>query len=261
MPGSSERNQTKRRRRAAAALGITLVVAGGFAYAATRDGSPSGEPSTSAAPPPADADAPSAGEPTDGASGADTATTGPDTDTTPEKPAAPADSDGSGSGDPGTPAADTPADPTDPAPTGSDPILEPASRRPVDPGTEPDPDPSTQTATFSVSGSPAGSFRPGVSQPLDVTITNPNGTDLTVTGLTVAVGPSSVPACGSENMVVTQQFSGTVVVPAHATRSLSALNVPVGQWPVLTMPDTPVNQDACQQASFQLTYTGTGTVQ
>lgn len=59
---------------------------------------------------------------------------------------------------------------------------------------------------------------------------------------------------------MTRNFSGSVVVPANSTRSLSALNVPESQWPVLTMPNTDFNQDACQHAVFQLTYTGTGSI-
>jgi hypothetical protein len=103
-------------------------------------------------------------------------------------------------------------------------------------------------------------YLPGVSQPVDLTISNPFGFDLSVTAITTHVGPASRPDCGDGNLVVTRDFSGMVVVPAHATRSLSGLNVPESQWPILTMPDTASNQDACTRATFQLTYTGTGSV-
>ncbi|HVW31832.1 MAG TPA: hypothetical protein VHL53_04775, partial [Acidimicrobiia bacterium] len=148
----------------------------------------------------------------------------------------------------------------DPAPTTTttapapapDPGIDPASRLPTPPGREP--------ATFTVSGNPAGTVRPGASAPIDLTIANPNGSDLTVTAVTIAVGPPSVPACGAGTLAVSRPFSGPVVVPAHTTRSLSALGIPQSQWPALTMPQSPVNQDACQQATFPITYTGTGTV-
>ena len=253
MPSSTERT-TKRRKRAAAALGIMLVIAGGLAYATTRDG----EPTSTAAPAgPLDSDAP-ADTPADPNAAASTDPEVSDT------PAGPTKSSGSSS-DPVV--STTPASPHAPAdPAGSDPAvisevpplevdteLEIASRNPTVPAVVP-------ATNFTVSGSPGGVFRPGISRPVNLTITNPSASDLTVTAVNVAVGPASLPACGAENLIVTQHFSGSVVVPAHTTRSLSALNVPESQWPILSMPNTSFNQDACQQATFQLTYTGTGSI-
>ncbi len=240
MPSPQERN-TKRRKRAAAALGIIFVVIGGLAYAATRDDAPgtNGPSDLGLAAPPAP--------------NSDT-TSDPDaTDTTVTTAST---------------AAKKKVTTTTTVTTGTTPgvginvdiDIDTASRRPTDPGTEPHNPPATEPATFSVSGSPSGTFQPGNGRAIDLTITNPSGSDLTVTAVTIAVGPSSLPACGAENIVVTRQFSGPVVVPAGATRSLSALGVSEAQWPVVTMPDTGVDQDACQQATFQLTYTGTGTV-
>jgi hypothetical protein len=120
--------------------------------------------------------------------------------------------------------------------------------------------PEVIVTDFRIAGSPASDFHPGVSQAVDLVITNSSDRALTVTAVTVEIGPASLPACSAGNLIVTRGFSGEVVLPAHATRSLSALAVPQNEWPVLTMPDTSINQDACQHATFQLTYRGTGTM-
>jgi hypothetical protein len=243
MPSSTERN-TKRRKRAAAALGIILAIVGGLAYATARDG----EAPTAALPSPPASNIPTGPDSSTEPDGASTDTAG--TDGADASPAAKRAVK--------APAAKAPTlkTPGTPVAIEVDTELETSSRNNPPPLT-----PAAEVATdFAVTGSPAGDFRPGVSQPVDVTISNPHDFDLTVTAITVSVGPSSVPACGAGNMTVTQNFSGSVVVPAGATRSLSALHVPQSQWPVITMPDTAANQDACQQATFPLTYTGTGSV-
>lgn len=118
---------------------------------------------------------------------------------------------------------------------------------------------------FTVAGDAASPFVPGSSQPVDLTVSNPYDFPLRVTAVTVAIGPAAtatgnpVPGCGTENLVLTRDFQGPVVVPANSKRSLSSLGVAQDRWPVLTMPDLDVNQDACKHAVFPLTYTGTGT--
>ena len=61
----------------------------------------------------------------------------------------------------------------------------------------------------------------------------------------------------SQNLLVARPFSGSVVVPGSSAKTLSALGVPQAHWPVLTMPDLPINQDACAGATFELIYLGT----
>jgi hypothetical protein len=64
----------------------------------------------------------------------------------------------------------------------------------------------------------------------------------------------------SGNFLIGQQLQGTVTVPANATNlSLSDLGVPQANWPTITMPDPPANQDGCQGAKVTITYSGTAT--
>ena len=69
------------------------------------------------------------------------------------------------------------------------------------------------------------------------------------------------PGCpAATNLLVTRSLGATLAVPAHSTKSLSDMGVPQVQWPVLTMPDLPTNQDACKGAVFTLLYSGTATM-
>ncbi|HEU5001278.1 MAG TPA: hypothetical protein VFW71_00675 [Actinomycetota bacterium] len=120
---------------------------------------------------------------------------------------------------------------------------------------------------FSISGNASSPFFPGApAQPLDLVLTNPNNYDLRVTSITVGVqagttspGGGPVPACnGTTNITVTRQFSGTVIVPANSTKSLTDLGAAASQFPLLQMPDLPVSQDACQGVTFHMSYAGTG---
>jgi hypothetical protein len=250
MPSPTERN-TKRRKRVAAAIGLLFAIAGGLAYATTRDGGqPTDEPAALAAP------APSAGS--DAAPGSTDASS-PDGSTAPS-------SDGADAPNTKTTGRSTVLHPavTTTSPTPDTSVLPTAPGDTTDPGFETahrPTHPETATAAdFTVAGDPADVFSPGVSQPLDLVITNPNDSDLTVSGLTVTVGPASLSGCSAGNLVVTRNFSGTVTVPAHSTHSLSSLNVPEAQWPAITMPASSSSQDACKTATFQLTYTGTGSL-
>jgi len=113
---------------------------------------------------------------------------------------------------------------------------------------------------FTISGAPATSLAPGVTAPINLSLYNPNNQPLQVTGLTVAVATTNKAGCGVDNYSV-RQFSGTYpVVPANSTKTLSQLGLTnSNSWPALTMIDKPSNQDACKNATVQLSYTGTGT--
>jgi hypothetical protein len=120
--------------------------------------------------------------------------------------------------------------------------------------------------TFTIRGTIAQPFAPGVSQQLDLALGNPTNSDITVTGVTVAVSQTTMkngapnPACsGTQNLVVVQQLSATPVVPGNTTKTLSQLGVPQSQWPLIQMPNLPTNQDACKNTSFSLSYTGSAT--
>ena len=69
------------------------------------------------------------------------------------------------------------------------------------------------------------------------------------------------PACpATTNLLVTRPLGTTLTVPARSAKSLSDLGVPQPEWPVLTMPDLPTNQDACEGAIFTLLYSGSATM-
>jgi hypothetical protein len=122
------------------------------------------------------------------------------------------------------------------------------------------------TGRFPISGNITGLFAPGVTQPLDLSFTNPFGFELKVLSVTITVQHGTTqsgqpnPGCdGPTNLVVVQGSGGPVTVPGHSTRSLQALGVPQAQWPQIEMPDLTTNQDACKSTTFTLSYTGTAT--
>lgn len=122
-------------------------------------------------------------------------------------------------------------------------------------------------AGFAVAGNLTRSLYPGATAPLDVTVTNPFAFDIVVRRITVTPRQATVragqpnPACdGTDNLVVAQQYSGPAVrVPRRATVSLSGLRVPQAQWPLLRMPNLPVNQDACKSTTFTFGYSAEAT--
>jgi hypothetical protein len=127
----------------------------------------------------------------------------------------------------------------------------------------------TATAdAFPVSGSLSG-FYPGRSQRIDLSIGNPNNFDLRVLSVSITVQNATkrpdgtASSCvGSQNLVVSQPLQTSpvaIVIPRDSTRTLSQLGIPQAQWPLLTMPNLAVNQDACKNTVFTLTYAGTGT--
>lgn len=119
---------------------------------------------------------------------------------------------------------------------------------------------------FEVTGSTELLFHPGRTQSVNLAIGNPFNFDLKVIGVSIVVEDETTkdgspnPDCvGSDNLVVSREFGGPVIVPRNATRSLQQLGVHEDDWPQLHMPDLPVNQDGCKRTTFKLTYTGVGT--
>lgn len=116
-------------------------------------------------------------------------------------------------------------------------------------------------AAFSITGNAPQSLEPGIAQPLDLQIHNPNSTALTLSTLTAAVGvvnasrATQALSCTAGDFTV-QQYSGLLplVVAPNATVSLQQLGVPEAQWPEVWMLDRASNQDGCQGASLSLTY-------
>jgi hypothetical protein len=119
--------------------------------------------------------------------------------------------------------------------------------------------------SFGISGNASAAFYPGAPpQRLNLVLTNPFNFDIKVTGITVAIQAATTkngnpnPGCdGVQNLKVTRQFNGTVTLAKKTTSSLSQLGTPSSQYPLLQMPDLSVNQDACQNSTFRMSYSGT----
>jgi hypothetical protein len=115
------------------------------------------------------------------------------------------------------------------------------------------------TKAFSIEGKLSGTLAPGVSQPLALTITNPNTKPIIVTGLqvTVAAGSTKAGCDGPANLQVTQSnasSSNTITVPAKGGKT----TVPSGtvSAPQVLMRNLATNQDACKGATFTFDYSG-----
>jgi large repetitive protein len=116
----------------------------------------------------------------------------------------------------------------------------------------------TGSKPFTVTGNASGPLAPGVSRTLTITVANPNTVPIEVTALTVAVAAASSNAgCdGPTNLQLTQSnvsSANPLAIPAKGS-----IAVPAGavSAPAVLMRDLPVNQDACKNASFTFTYSG-----
>jgi hypothetical protein len=112
---------------------------------------------------------------------------------------------------------------------------------------------------FTVSGSISTPLYPGTSQPVNLTITNPNPSpdQLTVnsSSLSVVVTPSA--GCPTSYFTM-NPGSWSVTVPAGVTESLSTLGVSSANLPVIKMIDTGTNQDSCEGATLNFAWSSTG---
>jgi hypothetical protein len=107
---------------------------------------------------------------------------------------------------------------------------------------------------------------PGTSQPLNLSITNPNSQPMQITNLTVAIqavikaatAPAAAP-CSPADYAITQ-FSGNypLTIAAGQTVSLSTLVPNSSLWPKLVMVNTTSNQDGCKGSSVSLSLSGAG---
>ncbi len=113
---------------------------------------------------------------------------------------------------------------------------------------------------FTISGSLIGALAPGITRPLQLTISNPNNKALLLTSLHVSVETASTKAgCdGPTNLQITQSDASEahpLSVPARGHVVLPAGSVTA---PQVLMKDLATNQDACKGASFTFDYTGNG---
>ncbi|GAA0926277.1 hypothetical protein GCM10009554_06400 [Kribbella koreensis] len=120
---------------------------------------------------------------------------------------------------------------------------------------------------FTISGNLAEPLAPGISRPLNLTLTNPNNKPLAITNLTATVQSVTRTAyaiahnqpCTAADYAVTQ-YSGPypLSAPANSSTSLADLGVAVSARPKVSMLNTPFNQDGCKGATLTLTYSGSG---
>jgi hypothetical protein len=126
--------------------------------------------------------------------------------------------------------------------------------------------PVSSPEAFTIAGTVPVALTPGTGHPLDLTLTNLEDFDLSISKLEVAVASVSVPetdpslSCGTGDFAV-EQFSGATgfTLPAKSSASLSGLGFAAAELPVVSMLNLPVNQDGCKAASFSLAFAGTAT--
>ncbi len=118
----------------------------------------------------------------------------------------------------------------------------------------------TQEASrsFSISGNLVGLLYPGAAaRPVAVKLTNPSSDPIYVTGLQMTVTGSSAAGCApGTNLAITQaevSESSYVLVPGNGSVTLPAQGVPA---PAIRLINLPVNQDACKNATFSISYSG-----
>jgi hypothetical protein len=122
---------------------------------------------------------------------------------------------------------------------------------------------SAADPAYTITGNAPAALEPGMVEPLDLRIENPNSTSLTLTSLTSAVtgvaAPQATPSlpCTAGDFSM-QQYSGPLplVIAPNATITLQQLDVPQSEWPQVSMLDRTSNQDGCEGASLSLSYGG-----
>jgi len=121
--------------------------------------------------------------------------------------------------------------------------------------------------SFTIGGSAAEPISPGVMAPLDLRLTNPHDSPMSVTDLRVTVREVSAPnaddahPCAIGDFAVDQASNDlSITVPARATSTLSSLGLARAKRPHVGMLNRPANQDGCKGASLTLAYTATGTL-
>jgi hypothetical protein len=111
---------------------------------------------------------------------------------------------------------------------------------------------------FRIDGDLGRRLYPGMSAPVDLTLTNPHRFAIRVTRLTVAAEASTTGArCGTENFAVRQYAGPYPLTLPPGGAQLSALVSDSRLWPRLGMRNLPINQDACKDAHLTLAYGGT----
>lgn len=119
---------------------------------------------------------------------------------------------------------------------------------------------------FAIAGTLTAPLVPGSGQPLDLTLTNHESSDLAISSLLVRVADVDAPrsdpghTCDAGDFAV-EQFSGAsgFTLPALSTVRLGALGFTASELPQISMLNMPVNQDGCKAASLSLAFAGAAT--
>jgi hypothetical protein len=108
----------------------------------------------------------------------------------------------------------------------------------------------TSTVTASPGCATAALLYPGTAQCLTYTVHNSLNVPITVSSLSIpsVTAPATCPVSNLDLTATT--FSGSLIVPAMGTNTAS---VPI------SLKDTPANQNICEGASFDFTYSGSAT--
>ena len=103
---------------------------------------------------------------------------------------------------------------------------------------------------------------PGLSQPVNLVLTNALGSAVDVTALTATVtGVTPAPggSCSEADFATAPARLPTPLrLEAQSSRSLLALGLPRSAWPSVSMIDRPVSQDGCKGASVALKFSVEG---
>jgi hypothetical protein len=117
---------------------------------------------------------------------------------------------------------------------------------------------------FGIAGDVGTVLEPGVTVPIDLTITNPNDRPIRITSLSIAIGSITAPLatptlrCTPADFAVGQPEAGTaLIVPGHSSRTLQELGLRSSELPSLGMLNGAGNQDGCEGATVGLAYGGT----
>jgi hypothetical protein len=95
----------------------------------------------------------------------------------------------------------------------------------------------------------------GEATPIPVVIANPNPIAITVTSLRISAGGGAAGCDPATNLSLSAPALGTgkLRIPAHGSVTLPSAAVAA---PTISLLELPVNQDACQNANFNLAFSG-----
>jgi len=115
---------------------------------------------------------------------------------------------------------------------------------------------------FSITGNTSTAFTPGMTQSVDLSITNPNPSSdeltLNSSSLSLVVTPDAGHSGCQASWFTLNQGSWSVSAQGGTTEALSDLSVAPGNLPTVTMTDTNTDQDACKGATLSLHWSANG---